>query len=321
MLLSVNNLSVNLPYKDRSLPVLSDIAFSVQPGQTLGILGESGAGKTQLGLAMMGLSPKNAQITGEILFQGTPLPLRHDPQTVSPIRGNQMTMMFQDPLASLNPYLKMEEQLTEALIYHQKISQPAARAQILDLLKDLYVTDPEQRLNMYPFELSGGLRQRLMLAMAIATKPQILLADEPTTALDTTIQSQVLTLLKSYQYKYQMAIVLITHDLGVVASLCDNVIVMYGGYIVEHGPTKDLLGAPQHPYTQGLLKAAPRLLDKTSSLRSTIIGSPAHGLVQFETSGCKFSSRCPRRSAVCDQVAPPLQSMSSPEYRVACHNL
>ena len=315
-LLEVNNLSVKFQMVDGHVTAVNDISFSLERGQTLGIVGESGSGKSQTVLAMMGLLANNGQATGSVKFEeqellGMPL------KTLNKIRGNRVAMIFQDPMTSLNPYLSVERQLTEVLEFHQGMLRQAARAGALRALDAVKIPDAARRMGMYPHEFSGGMRQRVMIAMALLCRPDVLVADEPTTALDVTVQAQIISLLRELQRDNGTAIVMITHDLGVVAGLCDKVIVLYGGRVMEQGTADSIFYQPSHPYTIGLLAAIPRP-DLTDRPLVAIPGVPPN--MAHLPPGCPFSERCPLAVAQCADVRPRLLPLTEASSTLrACH--
>ena len=317
-LLEVNSLSVKFQMATSQVTAVNDISFSLERGQTLGIVGESGSGKSQAVLAMMGLLAKNGQASGQVLFDGQDL-LAMPLAALNNIRGNRVAMIFQDPMTSLNPYLSIERQLTEVLEFHQGMTRQSARAAALRALDAVKIPDAARRMAMYPHEFSGGMRQRVMIAIALLCKPDVLIADEPTTALDVTVQAQIISLLRELQRDNGTAIVMITHDLGVVAGLCDDVIVLYGGRIMEQGSADAIFYSPTHPYTIGLLGAIARL-ELTDTPLVAIAGSPPN--MARLPPGCPFSERCRLADAQCRNVRPLLLpvdvSAATLNYR-ACH--
>jgi oligopeptide/dipeptide ABC transporter ATP-binding protein len=283
------------------------ISFSLQAGRTLGIVGESGCGKSVTSLSIMGLvpMPPGRIAGGEILFEGVDL-LKLDAEALRDLRGARMAMIFQEPMTSLNPAYTVGEQIVEGILRHQAIDRAAARARAIEMLRLVRIPAPEQRFDEYPHKLSGGMRQRAMIAMALACGPRLLIADEPTTALDVTIQAQILDLLRRLREETGTAIILITHDLGVIAELADDVVVMYAGQIVERAPVRRLFEAAQHPYTIGLLGAIPEL-DRRRARLATIEGTvPDLGA---ELPGCRFAPRCPFAQPRCRADAPSLREV------------
>ena len=315
-LLEVNNLSVKFRMADSEVTAVNDISFSLERGQTLGIVGESGSGKSQTVLAMMGLLASNGRASGRVRFDGQEL-LGMPLAALNRIRGNRVAMIFQDSMTSLNPYLTVERQLTEVLEFHRGMSRKAARADALRALDAVKIPDAERRMGMYPHEFSGGMRQRVMVAMALLCEPDVLVADEPTTALDVTVQAQILSLLRDLQRDKGTAIVMITHDLGVVAGLCDEVIVLYGGRVMEQGTAESIFYQPTHPYTIGLLGAVPRI-ESTDTPLLAIPGAPPN--MAHLPPGCPFSERCTLADAQCHDIQPRLLSVAdAPSTLRACH--
>jgi peptide/nickel transport system ATP-binding protein len=282
---------------------VESVSFNLARGATLGLVGESGCGKSVTALAIMGLLPKrSAEVSGHVGFEGNNLLALPD-AAMRDLRGDRLAMIFQEPMTSLNPSYTIGEQIIETLVRHRGVNRAQARARAIELLRDVRIPSPEQRVDEYPHKLSGGMRQRAMVAMALACDPQLLIADEPTTALDVTIQAQVLELMRSLKKKTNAAIVLISHDLGVVAEICDEVAVMYAGEIVEHAPVNELFNTPQHPYTIGLLASIPRL-DRRVETLATIEGSLPD--MSEIPQGCRFAPRCPFASEICVRQAPPI---------------
>jgi oligopeptide transport system ATP-binding protein len=280
----------------------------------MGVVGESGSGKTQAFLSIMGLLASNGSCTGSARFRGQEL-LNLPRRELNRIRGVRLAMVFQDPMTSLNPYLRISRQMTEVLIEHKGMSEAAARAESLRLLDQVGIPAARSRFDLYPHEFSGGMRQRVMIAIALLCRPDLLIADEPTTALDVTVQAQILELLQQLRREFGMAIVLITHDLGVVAGLCERVMVMYAGRIVERGPIEPLFDDPQHPYTLGLLRSMPRLDEQTAVELATIAGQPPN--LQVLPAGCAFRDRCAYAFARCLE-RPELLEFSHGRAK-ACH--
>jgi len=279
------------------------VNFDLARGVTLGLVGESGCGKTVTALAIMGLLPKgSADVSGRVGFEGINL-LDLTDGAMRDLRGDRLAMIFQEPMTSLNPAYTVGEQIAETLIRHRGLTRAQARACAIELLRDVQIPSPEQRVDDYPHKLSGGMRQRVMVAIALACDPQLLIADEPTTALDVTIQAQVLDLVRGLKRKTNAAIVLISHDLGVVAEICDEVAVMYAGEIVEHAPVDALFKNPQHPYTIGLLASIPRL-DRRVKTLATIEGSLPD--MSELPQGCRFAPRCPFAGEICVSGLPPI---------------
>jgi peptide/nickel transport system ATP-binding protein len=298
----------------RTTHAVDTVDLSVAHGATLGLVGESGCGKSVTSLAIMGLlSKQSSEVTGSIRFDGFDL-LHSSDQTLRDLRGNRLAMIFQEPMTSLNPSFTIGDQIIETILRHRGGSQRSARQRAIDLLRRVHIPSPEKRIDEYPHKLSGGMRQRVMIAMALACDPRLLIADEPTTALDVTLQAQILELMRELKAASGAAIILITHDLGVVAEVCDEVAVMYAGQIVERATVDDLFAAPQHPYTVGLLGSIPRLDRRTAHL-ATIEGMVPN--MANPPAGCRFAARCPFVSEPCRAAPPPLVEVS-PGHLTRC---
>ncbi|MFD2741559.1 oligopeptide/dipeptide ABC transporter ATP-binding protein [Sulfitobacter aestuarii] len=313
-LLDVNNLSVRFDTQDGVVHAVNDVSLSVEKGESLGIVGESGSGKSQLSFALMGLLARNGRAEGSVRFDGREI-LNGGERLLNRYRAERMAMVFQDPMTSLNPYMRISEQMAEVLTQHQGLSKRAAMAQAADMLDAVKIPDAKNRLRLYPHEFSGGMRQRVMIAMALLCRPELLIADEPTTALDVTVQAQIMALLAELQQEFGMAIILITHDLGVVAGFCDRALVLYGGRIMEEAPVDPLFEMPSHPYTRGLIEAIPRVDQGQAALRA-IPGNPPN--MTGAPVGCPFVPRCPHAGEDCRAVMPPLERFASGRAR-ACH--
>ena len=307
-LLDVRDLTITFQTPDGPVRAVEGLSFALAAGGTLGIVGESGAGKSQTAMALLGLLARNAQVSGSIQFEGQDLLSLKESQW-SALRGNRIAMVFQDPMTSLNPYLRVETQIGEVLERHRGLSRGASRAESLRLLQAVHIPDAAQRLRSYPHELSGGQRQRVMIAIALACQPALLLADEPTTALDVTVQAQILGLFAELKKDFGVSMILITHDLGVVADVCEHTMVMYAGRAVESGATKSLLEAPAHPYTRALLQARPRIDTPITDRLLALRGQPP-SLLQLPP-GCAFAPRCPIAIDVCTQSVPALRSVET----------
>ncbi|HEY0697227.1 MAG TPA: ABC transporter ATP-binding protein [Micromonospora sp.] len=305
-LLDVRDLSVVFNRRGETpFTAVDKVSFSVEPGQTVGLVGESGCGKSVTSLAIMGLLPRRGnKVTGEVVFDGTDL-LKLRPDDMRDRRGREIGMIFQDPLSSLNPVIPIGVQVAEVLERHQGRDRKEALKEARDLLDAVGIPDPTRRLKEYPHQISGGMRQRALIAIALACKPRLLIADEPTTALDVTIQAQILTLLKQLVDDTGTALIMITHDLGVVAGLCDTVNVLYGGKVVENARRHDLFASPRHPYTHGLLNSVPRLDSPRGERLHAIRGSVADNIPWVE--GCAFAPRCERVVDACLEGTPPLE--------------
>lgn len=311
-LLEVSNLKTSFLTDDGEVTVVNGVSFNVQASRTLAIVGESGCGKSVTALSIMGLLAKPAGriAEGSIRFEGQEL-VGAPERVLQDLRGNGMSMIFQEPMTSLNPSYTVGEQIIEGLVKHRKLSRTQAREKAIDILRKVRIPSPEQRLDEFPHKLSGGMRQRVMIAMALVCEPRLLIADEPTTALDVTIQAQILELMRTLQQETGTAIVLITHDLGVVAEVADEVLVMYAGRVVERAPVHALFEMPQHPYTIGLLGAIPRLDLEQTRLVSIEgqVPSPAQPL-----SGCSFAPRCPFAQPACSNQVPALREVGHAHF-------
>jgi oligopeptide transport system ATP-binding protein len=314
-LLDIRSLTLRIGHGAAPATVLRSIDLTMRSGDSLGLVGESGSGKSQLLLAILGLSPASAAITGSIRFRNRELVGASDLQ-LKAVRGAQIGMVFQDPASALNPYLTIGRQLTESLQAHRRVSTSAARARAGELLEQVRIADPAGCLKMYPHQLSGGMQQRVMIAMALMCEPKLLLCDEPTTALDMTVQAQILELLRELRTRTGVALLVVSHDLSVVAALTERVAVMYAGQIVELAPTAELLSAPQHPYSIGLQRSVLTLSTPLDASIPAIAGNPPL-LAQLPT-GCSFAPRCAYVHARCEQAAPPLEATSVSHWR-ACH--
>ncbi|MEY9183249.1 peptide/nickel transport system ATP-binding protein [Bradyrhizobium sp. USDA 326] len=303
-LIEIQDLRIRFHGDDgRITHAVDGVDLSVANGATLGLVGESGCGKSVTSLAIMGLLPKqSAEISGAIRFDGFDL-LKTPDQTLRDLRGNRLAMIFQEPMTSLNPSFTIGDQIIETIVRHRGGSQRSARERAIELLRRVHIPSPERRIDEYPHKLSGGMRQRVMIAMALACDPRLLIADEPTTALDVTLQAQILELMRELKAASGAAIILITHDLGVVAEVCDEVAVMYAGEIVERAPVDELFSSPQHPYTVGLLGSIPRLDHRAEQL-ATIEGMVPN--MAQPPAGCRFAARCPFVLHACTKASPPL---------------
>jgi peptide/nickel transport system ATP-binding protein len=316
-LLRVDDLHVEFPTEDGIVHAVDGITYEVHRGRTLGIVGESGSGKTVASLTTLGLTRSyGARVSGRILFEGRDLVALSD-RDLRAIRGNDIAMVFQDPLSSLHPFFKVGAQLIEAVRVHRDVSKAAARERAVELLALVGIPDPQQRVDEYPHQFSGGMRQRAMIAMALANEPKLLIADEPTTALDVTVQAQILSLLERLQRELGMAIVIITHDLGVVAEMADDIAVMYAGRIVETASSELVFSGPEHPYTWGLLKSIPTLVGSREEDLVPIPGTPP-SLIN-RPSGCHFHPRCPYAQPDHARIDPRLEAVpGEPTQHVAC---
>ncbi len=299
-LLEVRNLTVEFKVQDGLVRAVNGLSFKVYDGDIIGIVGESGSGKSQSMLAIMGLLASNGKVSGSVKFMGQEL-VGISTAKLNKIRGDKMAMIFQDPMTSLNHYLKISSQMTEVLMLHKNMSYKEALAESIKMLDRVKIPDAKNRVHLYPHEFSGGMRQRVMIAMSLLTNPKLLIADEPTTALDVTVQAQILALLKDLRQEFGMTIIFITHDMGVVANLCDRVNVMYGGWLMETAAIQVIFKQPAHPYTQALLATIPSLDHDVDKLK-TIPGEPPN-LLQLPA-GCPFQERCSQVSLTCKETIP-----------------
>ncbi|CEP68112.1 ABC transporter-like [Moorella glycerini] len=313
--LKIKNLSTYFYTRRGVIKAVDRVSFEVEPGKLLGLVGESGCGKSVTALSILRLiEPPGRILSGEVWLNGYDL-LKIPPGQLRQVRGREIALVFQDPLTSLNPVLTIGTQLAETIVSHEEVSRAEARRRAVELLFRMGLPDPERLMRLYPFQLSGGMRQRVMMAMAISMRPKVLIADEPTTALDVTVQAQILAELKRLQEEMGMAIILITHDLGVVAAMADEVAVMYAGSIVERGPVAQIFDRPAHPYTRALLRSVPRLgkeeLVPIGGQPPTLLNLPAH---------CAFLPRCPEAHTECRGKKPELREIG-PDHAAACHRI
>ena len=317
--LRVTDLKVSFPTDDGVVKAVDGLTFTLHKGTTLGIVGESGSGKSVTSLAIMGLHRgSRAQVSGEILLDGQDL-LTISDEELRRLRGRKLAMIFQDPLSAMHPYYTVGQQLTEAIQVHENVSRKAARTTVIEMLARVGIPNPDKRVDQHPHEFSGGMRQRAMIAMALINNPELLIADEPTTALDVTVQAQILDLMRGLQAEFGSAIIMITHDLGVVAEIADDVMVMYGGKGVEYAEVDDAFHQPDHPYTWGLLTSMPRL-DRLKAERLMPIDGNPPSLINIPP-GCAFHPRCTFREyadVACDAVVPELLE-SYPKHDSRCH--
>jgi oligopeptide/dipeptide ABC transporter ATP-binding protein len=315
-LLRVEELTVDFPTEDGIVHAVRGVSYELFPGEVLGIVGESGSGKSVSSMALMGLLPRSARVSGSVRYRGDELiGLRQ--ADINAVRGKKIVMIFQDPMTSLNPVHRIGTQLAEAVRAHNDVSKKEAMARAVEMLDLVGIPNPSQRARSYPHEFSGGMRQRAMIAMAIANDPDVIIADEPTTALDVTIQAQVLETLEKVQEEFNSAVILITHDLGVVASMADRVLVMYAGRPVELGTVDEIYATPRMPYTLGLLGSLPRVDGATGDRLVPITGAPP-SLVNLPP-GCPFAARCPLAEDLCNEVEPILLETDQARHLAACH--
>lgn len=302
-LLEVNNLKTSFFIESGEVEAVRGVTFRLNKGEVVGIVGESGSGKSVMAKSVMSLVASPGKVKeGEILFHNENI-LSKSEKELRSIRGNQISLISQDPMSALNPVVKIGKQMTEVIIRHQKVKKKEAEQIAVNLLKQVGLSSPEERVKQYPHELSGGMKQRVMIAMAMSCNPDLLIADEPTTALDVTIQAQILDLMKNLKNETNMALLLITHDLGIVAQNCTRVIVMYGGLIMEEGPVLDIFQSPNHPYTKGLLNSLPKISNGVKERLAPIQGVTPNLL--NPPKGCPFAERCPHAMDICEKERPP----------------
>ena len=315
-LLSVRDLCVHFRTEQGVVKAVDGVSFDLARGEVLGLVGESGSGKTVANLALMGLVPRPPAYypRGEVYFDGREL-LNAPARVLREVRGKRIAMIFQDPMTALNPYLSVERQLTEVLEWHERLPRSVARERAIAMLGKVGIPDPSSRIDAYPHELSGGMRQRVMIAMALLCDPQLLIADEPTTAVDVTVQAQVLELIRELQRGTAMSVILVTHDLGVVAGMAHRIAVMYAGRIVETASTDELFARPRHPYTQGLLSSIPRMDTPRGQPLTPISGLPPD--LSNLPAGCPFRPRCPKAFDQCERAYPEL-TQAGREHQVRC---
>jgi len=318
-LLEIENLQTHFRTPEGVNRAVDGVSFTVEAGETVAIVGESGCGKSVTASSILRLIPEPpGKIKGSIRFEGVDL-LKLDERAMRDIRGNQISMVFQEPMTSLNPVLTVGRQIGETLRLHQGLGREAAERRVVEMLRLVGIAEPERRAREYPHQLSGGMRQRVMIAIALACNPKLLIADEPTTALDVTIQAQILDLMSELKQRVGAAIILITHDLGVVAEIAERVLVMYAGRKVEEAPVRELFRSPRHPYTQGLLGALPRLGSSVNDKATRLVEIPgAVPSLKQRIAGCVFASRCALAREVCRQVPPALE-LKAPGHLAACH--
>ncbi|WP_243546717.1 ABC transporter ATP-binding protein [Pseudodesulfovibrio tunisiensis] len=313
-LLDIQNLNVDFALRTGTLRAVRDVSLSIHKGERLGLVGESGAGKSVLGFSIINLISKPGYIeSGKVMFQGHDIS-KYSYDEMRKIRGNRISMIFQDPMMTLNPVLTIGAQMRETVLAHMKVSKAEAEAICLEKLKKVYIPSPEKRLNQYPHEFSGGMRQRIVIAISLLTSPSLIIADEPTTALDVTIQAEIMDLLLELCETENMGLILITHDLAVVSEVTQRIAVLYAGRVAEIGPTEQIINNPQHPYTQGLLRALPQMAEGSNRLNQ--IPGMMPSLLNMPT-GCPFEPRCPIRLERCKHEVPALRELATGAH-VAC---
>ena len=300
-ILEIKDLHISFDTPDGEVRAVTGLNFELYHGETLAIVGESGSGKSQTALAIMGLLSDNGSAKGTAVFDGQDL-MQLSQEELNAVRGKDISMIFQDPMTSLNPYLTIEKQMAEVVMHHQGLGKEEARAHAVEMLRAVRIPDPEERIHDYPHQYSGGMRQRVMIAMGLLCEPQLLIADEPTTALDVTVQAQIINLIAELRKKSSMSIIIITHDLAVVADIADRIIVMYAGQMVECGSARDVFYRPQHPYTQGLLESVPRLDRVGEAKLKAIPGNPPNPVSVPD--GCRFRDRCKKAVEACREEPP-----------------
>ncbi len=317
ILLSIEDLKTYFYTESGVVKAVDGVSFSIERGKTLGVVGESGSGKSITAMSILQLipSPPGKITGGRIMFEGVNL-LEKSPEEIRKIRGNEISMIFQDPMTSLNPVLTVGEQLAEVIMLHQKLDKKAAQDKAAEMLGLVGIPDPAKRLKSYPHEFSGGMRQRAMIAMALSCNPKLLIADEPTTALDVTIQAQILELMNDLKKKLNTSIMMITHDLGVIAEICDDVVVMYAGKPVEYADVETIFSSPQHPYTWGLLASLPRIEGERRQRLEAIEGLPPD--LRNMPDGCPFAPRCQKAMDICFREQPATREIV-PGHSVSCH--
>jgi peptide/nickel transport system ATP-binding protein len=313
--LEVSDLSVRFETDDGAVHAVDRLSYTLEPSEVLGLVGESGCGKSVSALSLLGLLPPTATVTGEALFEGTDL-LEVQPRQLRRIRGKEISFVFQEPMTSLNPVYTVGAQIAETVREHERLSRRAALDKAVEMLRLVHIPNPQRRVHDFPHQFSGGMRQRVMIAMALSCNPKLLIADEPTTALDVTIQAQILELITEMKERFGMAVMLITHAMGVVAETAQRVAVMYAGKVVEEAPVGELFSRPRHPYTRGLIRSIPRIDRAGGKERLAAIAGVVPSLLQ-PPPGCRFAARCEFAMPVCTARLPPLRKIAS-DHEVAC---
>ncbi len=314
-LLEINNLKIIFDTPDGTVKAINDVSFDLLNNESLAIVGESGSGKTQLVFSILGLLARNATATGSIKYESQEI-LNLPDEDINNIRTNKISIIFQDPMTSLNPYMRICDQMNEVIIHHKGLNNIDATIQSIRMLDAVKIPDAKNKINMFPHEFSGGMRQRVMIAMSLLCNPNIIIADEPTTSLDVTVQSQIMELFKDIQKEFRTSFILITHNMGIVADACLKTLVLYGGKVMEYGLTTDVFLNPSHPYTIGLLETMPRI-DKEYEILKTIPGNPPN--MMKLPNGCPFSSRCSYKVNDCLEIQPPIKTINNQNHQRACH--
>jgi len=315
ILLEINNLKIFFDTPDGTVKAINDVSFSLLNNESLAIVGESGSGKTQLVFSILGLLAKNATATGSIKYESQEI-LNLPDEKINKIRTNKISIIFQDPMTSLNPYMRIRDQMNEVIIHHKGLNKKDATIQSIHMLDAVKIPDARNKINMFPHEFSGGMRQRVMIAMSLLCNPSIIIADEPTTSLDVTVQAQIMELFKDIQKEFMTSFILITHNMGIVADTCLKTLVLYGGQVMEYGLTTDVFLHPTHPYTIGLLETMPRI-DKEYEILKTIPGNPPN--MMKLPNGCPFSGRCSYKINDCLEIQPPIKIINNRNHQRACH--
>ena len=314
-LLEINNLKIFFDTPEGIVKAINDVNFNLLNNESLAIVGESGSGKTQLVFSILGLLARNATATGSIKYESQEI-LNLPEEKINNIRMNKISIIFQDPMTSLNPYMRIRNQMNEVIIHHKGLNKKDATNQSIRMLDAVKIPDAKNKINMFPYEFSGGMRQRVMIAMSLLCNPNIIIADEPTTSLDVTVQAQIMELFKDIQKEFRTSFILITHNMGIVADTCLKTLVLYGGKVMEYGLTTDVFLNPSHPYTIGLLETMPRI-DKEYEILKTIPGNPPN--MMKLPNGCPFSSRCSYKVNDCLEIQPPIKTINNQNHQRACH--
>ena len=314
-LLEINNLKIFFDTRDGKVNAVNNVSLELLNNESLAIVGESGSGKTQLVFSILGLLARNAKATGSIKYESQEI-LNIPEEKINNIRTNKISIIFQDPMTSLNPYMRICDQMNEVIIHHKGLNKKDATNQSIRMLDAVKIPDAKNKINMFPHEFSGGMRQRVMIAMSLLCNPNIIIADEPTTSLDVTVQAQIMELFKDIQKEFRTSFILITHNMGIVADTCLKTLVLYGGKVMEYGLTTDVFLNPSHPYTIGLLETMPRI-DKEYEILKTIPGNPPN--MMKLPNGCPFSSRCSYKVNDCLEIQPPIKTINNQNHQRACH--